>query len=842
MEIWAKSGGLTLKEHVKDLLEAIENFPYDKLKISEKNFDLKKFLQLAVFCHDFGKVSPEFQQKIGNKEYVLKLKERGINISDFPKVRHNILSLFFINKEKVKEFCNGDENLYNIFLSAIAFHHWKKDEKEYLLNINENLKKVSKLLLEENLGNEFAKILKEHFDDFPVGEYKAIQLISFDEHIAKHLSKNGNLINVNILPPYGLYFLPEKLKLEKQQKINLELWIFLAGFLMRADHFVSFVEIEKEKRISFAQIEKEALGDRISKILEGKFGKDFWQKEAKRYKDKNLILIAPTGIGKTEFAFLWAEGEKFFYTLPLRVATNQIFERACGYFNEGLDKFDDPFISGNVGLLHSDADLFLLEKSNNSKNDLDGETLKILDLSRHFSLPVNICTGDQIFPAGLKYPQYERIYATLGYSKLIIDEVQAYDPRACAIVVKMIEDIVSLGGKFLLMTATLPNFVKEHLEELLKDKDLKIINCYEDNNELEITIQTDFKHKIELVNKEIDKDIEKIIEKAKEGKRVLVVLNTIEKAEEVYDNIKKKIEEKQNSNIFLDLIHSRFTLNQRKEKEKKLEQEFKNPKPENEKEPKILVATQVVEASLDIDADYLFTEIAPIDSLIQRMGRVMRRVDILNNKIKGSEKEFNYENFYSNSEPNIYIYYQIEEKKGEKVIKESGGGKVYERELLKKTFEVLKDKNEIREKEKQSLVEQVYNNLENSKYLEKFYQTISILNAGYVSENKEEAHKLFREIYTIAVVKEEKVQEIKNKIEERLKNNGDITWLWFKKEIIAEYVINENFWRYEDYQLKLLWDCLVEKGIIIEDENIGRKIRNYCEGIWVCESYDDNIL
>ena len=60
------------------------------------------------------------------------------------------------------------------------------------------------------------------------------------------------------------------------------------------------------------------------------------------------------------------------------------------------------------------------------------------------------------------------------------------------------------------------------------------------------------------------------------------------------------------------------------EKKKAILEEFKNPTPENEKTPKILVASQIVEASLDIDVDVLFTELAPIDALIQRMGRVAR--------------------------------------------------------------------------------------------------------------------------------------------------------------------------------------------------------------------------
>ena len=879
-EIWAKSNGVPLKIHVQHMLDYICSSGFSDVikKISEK---LKKLLKYAVFFHDLGKVSPSFQKKIENKNYPS--QPEGL-----PMIRHNVLSLFFINKNKLKEICDNDESLFSTFLSSVAFHHWKKDEKEYLLSLNDNLVKGCEILNRDRNGNTngelLACILKEHFKGFQIEGEKAEDLISFDRDLANHIQKGGNLISAGIIPPYTLYFLPERLKIKAEEKIDLNLWVFLSGFLMRLDHFTSFCEKENLN----LEIEKGFPTLYLSKEMEKKFGESFWQKKILenskdlkdkniiliapgnkgkgdgedrdskdlKLKDKNIILIAPTGTGKTEFSFLWAEGEKFFYTLPLRVATNQIFDRACGYFNKDSQSNDDPFINGNVGLLHSDADLYIIDKLEISKDPTwDGETPKIVEISRHFSLPVNISTGDQIFPSALKYPGYEKIYATLGYSKLIIDEVQAYDPRACAIVIKMIEDIVSLGGKFLLMTATLPEFVREEL----RNKNIKWAEI-----DLYKKIKDITRHKVELKGKDIDEDIDEIIKKAKEGKRILVVLNTVKKAEEVYQKIKNKIDNNA-SNIFLKLLHSRFPLNERKKIEKELKNEFKNPKPKNEKSPKILVATQVVEASLDIDADYLFTEIAPIDSLIQRMGRVMRRVDLMCGKVKGSNEEFKYENFYKDGEANVIVYFTS--KKDNKKYLESGKGYVYEKDILILTLGILCGlENEIRkeekkkkyseilqevlekveekvkkikpkpfqESEKNALVEKVYRYLDekSSSYLQKFYETLRVLNAGYVSENMEEAHRIFREIYTIPVITSDKIHDIVDKINKAT----SITWLWFKKEIIAEYVINENMNKLKEWELRTLWEE-IERQIEKEEKEKDR-LKRYCEGIFVVKDKD----
>ncbi len=106
----------------------------------------------------------------------------------------------------------------------------------------------------------------------------------------------------------------------------------------------------------------------------------------------------------------------------------------------------------------------------------------------------------------------------------------------------------------------------------------------------------------------------------------------------------------------------------------------------------------------------------------------------------------------------------------------------------------------------------------------------------YVSENINEAHNLFREIYTIAVVSEDKVEQIVEKIKDRVASNK-FKWFWFKREIIAEYVINENMWRYKDYELIPLWEKINSLWCeSTRDEKLSvqiEKLKSYCSGIYV---------
>ena len=641
LKYYAKSNPKeTIMEHTNKLLENLKLLKniYGKDIAKKELFDEERFWYLLeIICkyHDIGKVYTPFQNMI-----LEKIKQQIIPTKFSNEIKHEQLSPMFIPAEKLEL----TENEKILVYQSIYYHHERKHEeidKSYIRQI-----------IEEDIQPKLKSIKEELRID--INEELNTRYIKY---IKKRITEENELYNE---------------------------YCMLKGLLHRLDHSSSgHLEVEEDN--------EQIISDCTTKFMNNNnFEKNKLQTFTSENRDKNILVIGSTGIGKTEAALLWSGNSKTFFTLPIRVSINAIF-----------DRIRDNLKYKNVGLLHSTA-LDYLEEAQEFENEEE-----IYEQTKNLCYKITTCTIDQIFPFVFKYKGYEKIYSTLGYSKIIIDEVQAYAPEIVAIILKGIEKIHNLGGQFMIMTATLPRIYKDELEKM---------NIKFEYNEF---IKPEKRHLIKLQNQEILENINDICQKGKMSK-VLVIANTVDKAIEIYSKIKEQ------EDISVNLLHSRYILRDRNEKEKQIKN-FSN----SEENHGIWISTQIVEASLDIDFDYLYTEMSTLDSLFQRMGRCYRKRE------------------YKTKEPNIYIY--IKNATG------IGKNNVYNEQIHEKSIELLEKYNNqlLDEETKIKLVDRLYSKemLEGTQFYKDFKSGIEVLdNIIDYDVDKSKAQNLLRNIANTTVI------------------------------------------------------------------------------------------
>lgn len=420
-------------------------------------------------------------------------------------------------------------------------------------------------------------------------------------------------------------------------------------------------------------------------------------------KNENIIAIAQTGMGKTEAGLLWISDNKGFFILPIRTAINAIYDRTKKYISSYGGNLEEQ-----LGLLHSSSLEYLLLQSEDDKYDdkdeyidkkEDKEIIEYEKIAKQLSLPINVSTIDQLFDFVYKYPAYELKLTTLSYSKIVIDEIQMYGPDLLAYLVYGLERIVEQGGKVAILTATLPPFVKELLSKSIKFKIKE--DGFTDNSK---------RHNLKILDKRIDSnDIcnkYRENEKLNKSNKILVVCNSITQAQNLYEEISDIL-----GNKNLHILHSKFIKGQRLSKESEIIEFGKtykdNKSNELDKQSGIWISTSIVEASLDIDFDYLFTELQDLNSLFQRLGRCNR---------KGKK---------DSSENNCYIYTQIDERSF------INGDRGY---IDKDIFELSKEaislwEGQISEKEKIELINKYFtmDKIKNSNYITQYKHTYNFI-------------------------------------------------------------------------------------------------------------------
>lgn len=491
-----------------------------------------------------------------------------------------------------------DEYIFNLTRIACEYHDYGKANREF----QNRIKNKTKFDDSKEVGHNILSLYFLNPDEFENKDdyYRVAFAILFHHYYCDNLNALSDKIIKSLSQELLSEFKTYKIKLSTPKKIK-EMHrdkdaVLIKGLVNKCDFSASGgVEIEYDNRFLIESL------DRLLEKWKENNNSSNWN-ELQRFcienRDENIIAIAQTGMGKTEAGLHWIGDNKGFFILPLKTAINAIYQRIVSYI---IDKD----IEHRVALLHSDSLSYY-----NSNNDEERDILTYHAESKQLSIPLNISTLDQLFDFVFKYKGYELKLVTLSYSKVVIDEIQMYSADLLAYLIYGIKEIMKFGGKVAILTATLAPFIKD------------LLNEDNDNKFKEGTFVNDIKrHNIKTYNSAINSEIiyQKYI-KNKERKidnKILVVCNTVKKAQEIYKELLSLGVEKENLNIF----HSKFIKSERAKKEKQI---LEFGKTDNEGNG-IWISTQIVEASLDIDFDYLFTELSDISGLFQRLGRCNRK-------------------------------------------------------------------------------------------------------------------------------------------------------------------------------------------------------------------------
>ncbi len=602
-------------------------------------------------------------------------------------VQHNILSALFVHREDVET-----DDDYLVVLYAVLFHHDNRYSSE----------RFTTMLRPESSAQE----LVEEF----LNQYSSMGAVRPRRKRLKEIDQFLNTLDVLSDPKADMYCTMIKLK----------------GLLHKCDYSAS-AHIQCEYRSDFL----------LGKLESSRtFEWNELQLFALEHGGHNLIAIAPTGSGKTEAGLLWAGNHKCFFILPLKTAINAIYDRIK---NDIIQ--DRTGIEERVALLHSDMQSYYLNDRKQEAVTYDDDAWLLHALrSKQMALPVTVATLDQIFDFVLKFYGFEHKLSTLSYSKIIIDEIQMYSPELLAYLIYGIKYIVSLGGKVAVLTATLPPFVRDELKKIfgseVAEKDFSKLGKTRHNVKIALNHLNsgDILHKWHELGD-------------KESRKVLVICNCIETAQRIYKEVKEQL---QQEDVEIHLLHSHFTKCDRTHKEEQIQAVGKTYDSNHNINAmhQIWIATSVVEASLDIDFDYLFTELLELFSLFQRLGRVNRK----------GVKDIN--------ECNCYVYTELQDGPL-KCFKNTTEFKFVDNDIYRLSKEALLTLwpgTILTEERKTELINTFLSTerLKDTGYIEKYHETIKGLKELYINE-KEKCQ--IREIENIDIIPYTVYEQHKEEIE-----------------------------------------------------------------------------
>lgn len=529
-------------------------------------------LYWSALLHDSGKLATGFQRG---------LRSRRVRWG----LRHEVLSLAFVN------WFDFDEQDHTWIIMAIATHH---RDASFIFDHyrqrpdpqDDRVEQLSAGLVEADVRDWYAWLGHVH------------------QQWIDALGLAGSVQPVRLRP----YAMPQANDI-REALAEGERWcaslyngsvhqlfteaVLLRGYMLLADHSAAAQAPEFRRAI--------INGAELRRTTASNFYPH--QRACEQHSHQSVLLTAPTGSGKTEAALLWAQGtlcSRLIYMLPYRASMNAMAHR--------LERI---LPADQVGLQHGRAlqtHYRRLLSEGHTVQDATQQARHRRNLARLHAYSARVFSPYHLMRAAYGFKGYEATLADLYASCAIVDEIHAYNPERLALV---LETLNLLQARFelrlLMMTATLPPVVCAAINDTLPG--LQSITASPH------TFERFRRHMIHRRTGDLADELDEIAAAAR-GQAVLVTVNTVRRARQISRRLREM-----GANVLT--LHGRFNGRDRWRHEQIIMRMFSAHTTRARSLP-VVVSTQVIEVSLDVDFDVLFTDPAPLEALLQRFGRVNR--------------------------------------------------------------------------------------------------------------------------------------------------------------------------------------------------------------------------